>query len=184
MRVLVYLMLVIALAAVWRWVQPPWWDKAADLNKMLNDIEQERGYESVSEYLPLHASVENTPENPQRIVVEDEPTSVLVERWSAEDKVIRANAAAPTRLVLRLFAYPAWQVEVNGRRIQYESDEDIGQVIVPVPRGESHVRVFFARTWDRTLGTVITAVVVLFACALWITRSEKRITRGAVSATA
>jgi hypothetical protein len=166
-RVLIYLMLVLAVIAVWRWVQPPWWDKAADLTKMLSDIEQERGYESVSEYMPLAANLENAPEKPPRIMTEDEPTSMQVNQWKAEEKILRVDAAKPSRLELRLFAYPAWQVEVNGRRIQYESDQDIGQVIVPVPKGETQVRVFLTRTWDRTLGASISAFMLGIACVLW-----------------
>ena len=168
MRAVVYLTLLVAVVAVWRWVQPPWWDKAADLNKMLLDINEERGYESVSEYLPVGASVENTPENPPRVAAEDEPTSIVVERWDAEEKIILASAANPTRLVIRLFSYPAWQAEVNGRRIQYDSDDDIRQVIVPIGKGESRVRVLLARTWDRTLGAWLSVLTLLGASCLWI----------------
>ncbi len=181
MRALIYLMLVLAVGAVWRWVQPPWWDKAADLNKMLADITEERGYESVSEYLPVGASVENTPENPSRVEAEDQPTSVVVERWGAEQKSMEANAANSTRLVLRLFAYPAWRAEVNGRSIQYESDDDIRQVMVPIPKGESRIRVFFTRTWDRTLGGVITALSLVLACVLWITSRSRMTSQPAIS---
>jgi hypothetical protein len=98
---------------------------------------------------------------------------VSVEKWTAEEKVLRVKARGPLWLALRLINYPAWRVEVNGREIASERADDYDQMIVPVAAGESRVRVLFTRTWDRTLAGVLTAASLL--AAMFLMRRPSRI---------
>ena len=97
---------------------------------------------------------------------------VAVERWTPEDKIVNVESAHPGRLALRLLNYPAWQVEVNGSRIQPEQAEDSGQMIVPVTTGLSRILVHFARTPDRTIGGMLSLLSLLVAAALLISTQE------------
>jgi hypothetical protein len=72
--------------------------------------------------------------------------------------------------------YPAWQVEVSGSRIDPEKAEDSGQVIIPVPAGTSRVTMHFARTRDRTIGSILFILSSLAAVSLlvWPRRAHRR----------
>jgi hypothetical protein len=98
-----------------------------------------------------------------------------VQRWGVEDKEVRVASREPLKLALRLLNYPAWQVEVNGKKITPEKAEDSGQMIVPVVAGESRIEVHLVRTPDRDLGAVL-SVISLFALfmMLWTSRSGQQ----------
>jgi hypothetical protein len=91
---------------------------------------------------------------------------VSVEKWTAEEKILRVKAHGPMRIALRLIDYPAWEVEVNDRKIAPEHADDYDQMIVPVAAGESRIKVLFTRTWDRTLGVVLAAASLTVALFL------------------
>jgi len=55
----------------------------------------------------------------------------------------------PSRLVLHLFSYPAWKVDLNDKWLTTESHGSAGQLVIPVPAGENKVRIIFAPTNDR-----------------------------------
>jgi len=92
--------------------------------------------------------------------------TVRVERWRPEEKDVSVSAREPFFLGLRLLNYPAWRADVNGAVVTPRGGDDYNQMIVPVPAGESHIRVRFARTWDRTLGTLLSLASALVL--LWL----------------
>jgi hypothetical protein len=150
-----------------------WWD-GDDIPTLRTAIEQDDGFDGTDEYDPLSDDHYNLPAKAPlvRMLPPDNDASkmtnaiVSVEKWTAEEKVLRVKAQGPLRLALRLINYPAWRVEVNGRQISPERADDYDQMIVPVTAGESRVRVLFTRTWDRTLGGVLTAASLLVALFL------------------
>jgi hypothetical protein len=96
--------------------------------------------------------------------------TIFVERWTAGEKRLRVTALAPVRVALRVLNYPAWRVEVNGARVTPENNGDTAQMVVAVPSGVSEVTVVFGRTWDRTVGGVVSILSILFAAALFPAR--------------
>jgi len=84
-----------------------------------------------------------------------------VKQWDAESKFFIADVTSPGKLVVRLFDYPAWHVEVNGHPVAPETREITGQFMIPVEAGQNQVRITFIRTWDRTTGGLISAATVL-----------------------
>src|SRR6266496_2141413 len=75
--------------------------------------------------------------------------------------------SAPDQLALRLFRYPAWRVEVNGRVVETTPRAETGQMMVPVATGMNRVQITFIRTWDRTVGGWISLITVVLMI-LWI----------------
>lgn len=150
-----------------------WWD-GNDIPTLQAAIEQGNGFDGTDEYDPLGDDHYDLPPKAPlvRILPPEEDSSkmsnaiISVVKWTAEEKVLRVKAQGPLRIALRLINYPAWRVEVNGRQIQPERADGYDQMIVPVAAGESRVWVYFARTWDRTLGGVLSALSLLVALFL------------------
>lgn len=169
-RTAVCALMIAVLTGVWVKVQPPWWDSAADITEMHDNIEEGRGYEGTDEYVPTGADAYETKQGaPEVAIAGGGRTRVNIERWASESKVFIVGVSQPADLVLHLFNYPAWQVEVNGHRITAESQETTGQMIIPVAAGENRVRVVFVRTWDRRLGGIVSliALTVILALAIY-----------------
>jgi len=163
-------LMIAVLAGVWLKVQPPWWDSAADITEMHDNIEEGRGYEGTDEYVPTGADAYELKQNAPQVAIEGGGrTRVNIERWATESKVFIVGVTQPADLVLRLFNYPAWQVEVNGHRVTAESQETTGQMIIPVAAGENRVQLAFVRTWDRRLGGIVSliALTVILALAIY-----------------
>jgi hypothetical protein len=87
---------------------------------------------------------------------------IHVLRWDPESKFFTAQVSTPGELVMRLFNYPAWRVEVNGQVVATDSQDLTGQMVIPVHAGENQVRITFTRTRDRTVGGIVSGVTLMF----------------------
>jgi hypothetical protein len=173
-------------------VQHTWWDDE-EFSTLRAAIDGGQGFDGTDEYDPIGDDHYNLPARAPRAQllpsVEDaesqppkaarktpevviERWKVAVERWTPEDKIVTVESAHPGRLALRLLNYPAWQVEVNGSRIQPEQPEDSGQMILVVPTGQSRIIVHFTRTLDRTIGGILSLLSLLAAAALLLSTRE------------
>jgi hypothetical protein len=158
-------------------VQRGWWD-TQDIPALRAAIANGEGFDGTDEYDPAGDDHTNLPtKSPQALVMDTDsipgPNSrptIRVERWSPEYKEVSVNSREPFFLGLRLLNYPAWRAEVNGAVVVPRGGDDFNQMIVPVPEGESHVRVRFTRTWDRTLGAGISFGTAFFLLCLGIRR--------------
>jgi hypothetical protein len=175
-RALVYAAMLVTLAAVWHWVQPPWWDRAADIQDMRDNLD-EGGYESVDEYVPTGGDVQAIRRDAPEVIVEGDGQiqagQIKMDDWAPESKSFTAIVPQPSRLVLHLFNYPAWNVKVNGRPMTAETQTATGQMIIPVQPGTNRVRIIFSRTWDRTAGAAISGVALLFMVVLCLLARKK-----------
>lgn len=165
-RLLVCLALLAVLVFVWHRIQAPWWETSADFREMLAHQHSGAGYEGTDEYVPVGADPYEIKQDAPRIALHDNETpnqiqQLQIQQWNAESKVFTTVLTQPGELVLRLFNYPAWHVEVNGQVVATSTQEITGQMLIPVGAGENHVRIVFARTWDRTLGGFISVVTAL-----------------------
>ena len=168
-RVAIYLAMLGVLAFVWQHFQAPWWDNFADLREMQDNMATGAGYEGTDEYVPVGGDAYNVDKAARRVTV-DGPAhaAIRVSQWNAEQRLFTADMSAPDNLALRLFNYPAWRVEVNGRLVGAGTREDTGQMLVPVEEGANRVQITFIRTWDRRAGMWISALALLLA--LWLLR--------------
>jgi len=155
---------------VWHRMQAPWWDNAGDLREMQDNMESGAGYEGTDEYTPLGADPTAIEKDARNVTVEGPARAAIhVLRWDAESKTFTAEMSAPDQLALRLFPYPAWRVEVNGRVEETAERAGSGQMLVPVEAGANRVQIKFVRTWDRTVGGWISIVAAL-GVLVWAAR--------------
>ncbi|HMH08744.1 MAG TPA: 6-pyruvoyl-tetrahydropterin synthase-related protein [Terriglobales bacterium] len=162
LRALACAVMLAVLVWVWHRVQPPWWDNAADVAEMQDNQQSGSGYEGADEYVPTGADAYEINKDAQRVAFEgDGSPTIHLTQWGPESRAFTANVNRPGKLVLKLFNYPAWQVEIKGRPVKTEIAEITGQMIVPVEAGENEIRITFVRTQDRTIGGLISFGTVL-----------------------
>ncbi len=171
---------ILMIVMVWHRIQPPWWDNAGDLREMQDNMEDRVGYEGTDEYTPLGAdagALNNDKDKSARNVTVAGPAhaAIRVSQWDAESKLFTAEMSTPDQLALRLFRYPAWRAEVNGRVVQTASTET-GQMLIPVEAGMNRVHITFVRTWDRAAGGWI-SLLALMSIVVWCLRARQRFSR-------
>jgi len=182
------LVLVATAGAAVAIIHTTWWDDD-DVPTLADAITSARGYEGTEEYMPNGGDRYELPGNPDDttrpddvsadpapqvemvdpasnsiVPLKDKDAQVHIDRWTAEQKIIATENAAPIRLAPRLLAYPAWQVKVDGKNTTYEAHPDTAQMIIPIPSGDHRVEIRFRRTWDRTAGgaiSILSAAVLL-----------------------
>jgi hypothetical protein len=170
MRAAVCLAGLLVIATAWHGLQPPWWDNASDLREMRDNMADRIGYEGVEEYAPGGADASAIDKDARSVTVDGPARAAIrVARWGAESKEFTAEMSAADRLALRLFRYPAWRVEVNGRVVEAAVRTETGQMLVPVSVGMNRVRITFVRTWDRTAGGWI-SLATAFGFVVWYFR--------------
>jgi len=166
-RAVLCLGLLLVIASVWHRVQPPWWDNAADVEEMHESVHTGEGYEGTDEYVPAgDDAYELNKAAPLVSTDQVGSSSVRIQGWRAQTKTFSVDVNNPGMLLPRLFAYPAWRVEVNGQVVQTHSEPVTGQMTIPVTAGHNQVKITFERTRDQRLGDAIsvgTALLLIFA---------------------
>src|SRR5262249_1852523 len=158
----VCILMLSVLAFGWLRVQAPWWDTAADLREMQDNLIEGPGYEGTDEYTPVGVDASTIDKDARRVTVDGaEHAAIRVLQWGAMSKAFVAEMSGPSRLRLRLFNYPAWHVEVNGKPVTVTVAEGTGQMLVPVNAGVNRVQINFSQTPDRTVGKWITSATIL-----------------------
>ncbi len=155
-----FLSLAVIIGA-WHYIQAPWWDTAADLREMQDNLATGAGYEGTDEYTPLGADPSAIDKDARKVTMAGPAHAAIdILNWGAESKSFTVQSSAADQIVLRLFRYPAWRVEVNGREVQTTGREGTGQMLVPVSAGMNRVEIRFARTRDGAAGGWISLVTV------------------------
>ena len=158
----------------WHHVQAPWWDKADDLREMQDNMVTGVGYEGTDEYTPVGADPASIDKDARNVTVDGAAhAAIRVQRWDAESRSFTAEMSAADQLAVRLFRYPAWRVEVNGRVVETAARAETGQMLVPVAAGMNRVEIQFMRTWDRAVGGWI-SIFTLTVVAGWSLREAPR----------
>ena len=140
------------------------WRHADSFQEMYGAVQNGEGYKGAAEYVPAGSDPRYEPNRqmPKVAAESDVPARIEIQEWAAESKRFTAESQQPTRLVVRLFNYPAWHVEANGRAVSADTKVITGQMVIALGAGRNRVNVVFARTWDRIAGAVISAVTFLF----------------------
>jgi hypothetical protein len=148
--------------------QAPWWDTAADIEEMHDAVQGGGGYEGTDEYVPQGADPYEVNKDAPKVGFEgDKRAQAHIEQWGPESKAFTTEISAETNAVLRQFNYPAWRAEVDGKLMATRTRDITGQILIPLHPGNHKIIVVFGRTWDRTLGAVIsTAGAVILVVIL------------------
>jgi 6-pyruvoyl-tetrahydropterin synthase related domain len=154
-------------------VKKAWWD-SDDIPSLQDAVANDQGFEGTDEYDPVSDDHTNLAEKAPRVqILPAEESSgaapnaeIRIERWTAEEKVVRVSSHDRVRVGLRLLDYPAWRVEVNGKAVKPEHAETNGEMILTLTPGTQRITVKFVRTPDRTLGEAISLIAVLTLLAL------------------
>jgi FlaA1/EpsC-like NDP-sugar epimerase len=174
MRAAVAVLSIAVILVGWHRAQVPWWDTAADLREMQDNMATGAGYEGTDEYTPVGADPGAIDKDARKVTVEGPAhAAIRVLRWDAKSKLLTAQMSAPDQLSLRLFAYPAWKVAVNGQVVTTSTRLGTGQMLVPVQAGTNEVEITFVRTWDRTVGGWISGLAGL-SVLLWYWPARRR----------
>ena len=176
-----YAVLFVALIAVCNLALQPQCDPE-DTSFMLSSLfHAGYGYMGTDEYTPAGAdNYEIRPDFPDFVVRGADGRTLVgsaqVTHFAGGTyrKHFIVEASLPVDIVLRLMNYPAWRVEVNGRRISPQSEDPTGRMVLAIPAGHSEVEVRFIRTPDRWLGDGLSFGALIVLCAFWYRESRKR----------
>ena len=173
-RLAVGVAMLAVLAFGWHRFQSPWWDTAVEIAKLEQGIQTARGYEGTDEYIPVDADAYEIDRDARRVTFEGGGTDhIHILHWGPESKSFTANVSQPGELVLRLFNYPAWRVEVNGRAVEADERDVTGQLMIPVSAGENRVSITFSQTRDRKAGETASLITAL-GTLVWLGASRRR----------
>ena len=170
-RIVLCAAMLALLLTVWHRVQNPWWDNAGDIQEMLDNQQDGTGNEGTDEYVPAGVDPYDVDQKASQAHFEGKGHSeITIQTWDAEKRDISVDSASPGKLVLRLFNYPLWKVELNDRQVATKSTPDTGQMVVPVSAGKNRVRIKFVDGWDRKVGWALSGcafLIIMFMYALW-----------------
>jgi hypothetical protein len=159
-----------------------WWDQD-EMPTMRDALDTGHGFDGTDEYDPLGDDHADLPADTLLATALSADSADVIAaaahlqflRWTAEDKQVLIDTPSPARVALRLLNYPAWRVEVNGKRVTPERANDVDQMIVPVNAGKSDIRIEFIRTPDRRIGNAISeAAALLTIIFLWLDRKRPK----------
>jgi hypothetical protein len=95
-------------------------------------------------------------------------------RQRTHDLSLTVTAPAATSLRLPVFAYPAWQVEVDGRAQALHADPDTGLVLVALAPGRHAVTLAWSRLPAEVTGLWISALALCLMLALFVLERRRR----------
>ncbi len=175
-----YVVLFVALIAICNLALQPQCDPEDKPSMLASVFHAGYGYMGTDEYTPAGAdNYEIKPDFPEFMIRGQDSRSLAgnaqVTKFHAGPyrKEFTVASSQPVELVLRLMNYPAWRVEVNGKRISPQSDDSTGRMMIAVPAGHSDVDVRFVRTVDRWLGDSLSLGAIIFLGAFWYVERRK-----------
>jgi hypothetical protein len=170
-RIVLSVAMLAVLLIVWHRVQNPWWDNSGDIQEMLDNQQDGTGNEGVDEYVPVGVDPYDIDQKAPQVRFQGTGHAyITIRKWDAERRAIDASTGSAGKLVLRLFNYPLWKVEINGRQVATESTPDTGQLVIPIAAGENRIRIRFVDGPDRRLGLLLSGIalaVILLLFAIW-----------------
>lgn len=166
-RAAIYLLVIAVLIFIGISIQPPRLGQSNELKKIQENMKQYLGYRGTNEYRPMEAYPFSVDKNAPPVSLESKDKAEIdISQWNAEEKIVTVNMLASGNIILHLFNYPAWRIEVNGSQVPAITHKSTGQIMVPLNVGFNIVKISFIRTWDRTIGAWISILTIIFILIL------------------
>lgn len=76
-----------------------------------------------------------------------------------------ANVSSPqAKLMVPMYGYPGMKIKVDGKKVEYKTDEDLGRMIIDLPQGKSSVTIKLHKTLVRALSDLVSlfSLFILF----------------------
>lgn len=162
-------------------VHKAWWD-TDDIPALQEAISSGQGFEGTEEYDPIGDDHLDLPQKAPRVQIlaaegSGQPApkaEVHVERWTAEEKVLKVNSPQRLRLAVRLLNYPAWRAAINEKKVTPPHlAETTARMILTLPEGSHRITLKFGVTEDRIAGCVISSAAGVVFLALLVFRRPK-----------
>jgi hypothetical protein len=141
--------------------KPTSWNKA-EISQFQRNFDTGIGYRGTPEYLPNGADTRVSSERAgTRAVLADEGSEPALANVGGDRNTFRVESPVPRNIVLNLFDYPAWQMDIDGSLVSSKTAEKEGRIAVAVPAGDHVVHVFLRRKWDAKLGIAISLATAM-----------------------
>jgi len=154
------------------YMRPRSWFPMTDEIKLSGESWRKQQTISIFDYLPIDAKLppaDKAPEKPWFAMSEGEITNYSKgSNWQK----IELNSTTKNVVLVPLFYYPGWQVEVNDQIVPINKDNDLGLITFEVNSGFSQVLIKLVNTPIRLISNGVTLISILIAILL-IFRSNK-----------
>jgi hypothetical protein len=121
-------------------------------------------------FLPRTAVDPTTLSDQPRVLPLTAGCRVSVEAWDQAERLFTVESDGPCEVALRSYYFPGWKAESSTERgmsrVAVGPAPESGGLLVSVPEGESHVRVWFASGWPTVLGGMLSAAAVIVCVGL------------------
>ncbi len=173
------LILVLTVPLAHFFVDNSWWDPD-EMPTQQDAILNGTGFDGTDEYDPVGDDHLDLPVDTPQVRVFSElsgntpvrDAQVQILRWKTQHREVEVSTRVSANAVVRLLNYPAWRVEVNGKRVVPSRLDDINEMVIPVEAGISLIDIRFVRTPDRVAGNLVSAFS-LAICGMIFYMSKK-----------
>jgi hypothetical protein len=142
-------------------------------------VEQYATYLTTPDLMKLYGS----PEGLKEVMAHHDQVEVLsgdarieVQEWHPREIVFHYQAAQPSTLRVRQFAFPGWSTFQGDKELDINRDEHTGRIQFDVPAGAGVIRLKLTELLPETGGRLISimSAALLFLCLLVEMRQKRR----------
>jgi hypothetical protein len=153
--------------------RPIRWIQITPEEKIIGNLWEKQLTISIFDYLPKVADFPPTQVAPTRPYFTDQNNKGAI--YEISKKTNQYNFSLKTQtggeMVIPLFNYPGWIVEINNKKVPVSSFSNLGLISFKVEPGDSRVRALFQETPLRLISNIISLISVTIS--LYILRSKK-----------
>ena len=98
-----------------------------------------------------------------------------IKYWESAERVIAIKASSPIILRIRTFNFPGWKAYVDGVQTEIKTEEDVGAMLIDIPRGNHELVLRFEDTPVRYYSKLLSLVSLVSVVVLVLfSKREKR----------
>jgi hypothetical protein len=145
---------------------PEWWPRWAVSPRALDLIKYDPGMaEGQIAMKPLRGSF----------------MDVKVLRWDPEERFFSVRALVPSRMLVKTYYYPSWEVRINGVPASISPDPRTGYLAFDIPAGRVKVELLFKKSTYQRAGEVMSLLSLAALAVLCLRGRTPARRRGATS---